>query len=201
MLTDFLTRSVTIKRETDVIFSGDVVASLDFTQLSEDAFLSFTVAGATSLTILASGLYSGASVSESVAIASEIGNRGFQQFSSLTSLACSGVLSGKIKVSLLNADSEPLQFESTIGTYSADKSYKAETHGLEAFGEEDNVPGRYKFFFETSVGVQTKDILTDGLDKYRVQDVVELTSVSGPSSHLEVTVSKFPAEKEFATES
>ena len=201
MLTDFLTRSVTIKRETDVIFTGDVAASLDFTQLSEDAFLSFAVAGATSLSIVASGLYDGSSVSETVDIASEIGNRGFQQFSSLSSLVCSGILSGKIKVSLLNADSEPLQFENTIGTYLADKSYKAETHGLEAFGEEDKVPGRYKFYFEHIVDVREKDIITDLLDKYRVEDVVKLVSIGGAGSHLEVTVSKYPAKKEFAIES
>lgn len=200
MLTDFLTRSVTIKRETDVIFTGDVAASLDFTQLSEDAFLSFAVAGATSLSIIASGLYGGSSVSETVDIASEIGNRGFQEFSSLTSIVCSGVLSGKISVSLLNADSEPLEFESTIGTYLADKSYKAETRGLEAFGEDDSVSSKFKFFFETSVDVKEKDIIIDSLDKYRIEDIVELKSVTGSSSHLEVTVSKFPAEKEFAIE-
>lgn len=198
MLEDFLQKTVRIERELDYIFDGSVSASLDFEQLPEDAFLSCAVSGVAALTITATGLLDGITVTEEIYIADDDGNRGFQKFDSLSSLGCEGALSGLIKITPLNEDAEPILYASVLGTYSMDSSYRPEDHSLESFGEQDNLRGRiYKYYSKPEVDVREDDILIDGRNRYRVQSVVLLRSISGWQSHNEIAVSKFPAKDEF----
>lgn len=201
MLTDFLKTSVTIQRKADSIFSGSVSASLSYTQIEEDAFLSFSVTGTTSATFNIEGTYNDVATTEAVEIVSGIGNRGFQKFSALTAIGVSGVLSGSVKISALNSEGEPLLITSTVGTYNADKSYESERHSVGVFGEEDVVTGGaqgFKFYFESSADLEDDDVITEGLHQYRIESIVELKSLTGSDSHKEVAVSKFVAKKEFA---
>lgn len=201
MLQDFLSRTVTLQRASDSIFSGDVAASIAFTQLTEAAYLNVTVVAATSLTFAVAGSLLGSAVSEDIEIVSEIGNRGFQQFDWLASITCSGTIAGEAKITLLNEDSEPLMSISTVGEYSADSRYGPESRNLEPFGEEDEVRKIHKFYFDPAVNILPGDTIVETLDKYRVESVVELKSLIGVSSHKEATVSKFEAEKDFEAES
>lgn len=201
MLTDFLKTSVTIQRKADSIFSGSVTAFLSYTQLAEDAFLSFSVSGTTSVTFNISGTYSGDAVTEAVEIVAGIGNRGFQKFSVLTAIGCSGTISGSVKVMALNSAGEPLLITSTVGTFNADMSYEPERHTLGVFGEEDVVTKGirgFTFYFEFSANLEEDDIITEGLNQYRIESIVELKSLTGTDSHKEVAVSKFTAKKEFS---
>jgi hypothetical protein len=197
MLRDFLNEIVTIEREQDSIYDGDVLASLVFTQLPEASFLSISVSGATSLTAEVSGTHDGLPVSEQIEISGAIGNRGFQKFDSLTSISCTGVLAGKIKISLLNDQSEPIFFSTEIGAFSTYSATKFMKRGLGAFGEVDSLsPGRM-FYFEPSVDVQRHDILVQGIDKFRCEDTKLLKSILGTDSHIEVLTSKVVSKREF----
>ena len=200
MLNDFLGRPVFIQRETSKIFSGAVAASLTFTQLPETAYISVAVTGATLLTVALTGTRSSVAATENIEIDNAIGNRGFQRFDSLTTITCSGVLSGQMSLEMINDEAEPIAGLSIIGTYYADRSYKADEHSLDIYGDKDRVPGRYKYYFETSVDVKENDLFTDGLEKFRAESVVSLSSITRVASHLEVTVQKFEANKEFSVE-
>jgi len=198
MLTDFLQKSVQIYRKSDSIYDGDLEASLDFTQLSIDSFLVFTVSDEVTFSITTVGLdKNGAAVTEVLTISDGKGNRGFQKFSSINSISCIGELVGQIRVRLLNDTSEPNISETLIDTVLSDSSYKPLDHRTEVFGEEGKLPRTFKFYFESAVDIRENDGLVERTRRYRVEDVVPLDSITGISSHKEALVTKLKANEEF----
>ena len=171
MLSDFLTTAVRIDRKNDEIFNGSLSASLSFTQIAQESFLSFDVASIDSaVTFLVAGVWDGASYTESIVVSTSNlkGNRGFQPFDSLTSITCSGDLDGTAIIKMLGAEADPIFITSTVGTFWSDRSLSAETQTLEAFGREDEVPRNYKYYFQGGANIKENDTLIHGSDKFRI---------------------------------
>ncbi len=194
MLSDFLTTRVRIDRKSDEIFSGSLAASLTFTQLSQEVFLSFDVSGINSaVTFTLDGVWDGASYSESIVVSTSNlkGNRGFQSFDSLTAITCSGDLDGTAIIKMLGEDADPIFITSIVGTFWSDKSLKPETQSLEVFGREDEVPKNFKYCFQGGEDIQENDTLIHGADRFRIKSVTSVDSLTGVVSHIEATVTEF----------